>query len=212
MLEQYGFHLEHDVRSSVPRLTLSINKGRWVDEDEDIYKLINDEFDPGSEFTEARREAIKHYMLRTYFDIGSDKELGRNVLSDIYKAKVEIPGVDKTEVDDLMGRLREAAFRALGSKTYGSDIFYIESCVYLMTLYDLLTSGHMVWLVYDAFYSNGEEDQETFTYMVRSSVRLNFGFFMEQSDFRQFSKVEAVEGEENQKSVSIKDIINKYIK
>ena len=210
LLDQYGFHLEHDVRSSVPRLTLSINKGRWVDEDIDIYKLINDEFEPDTEFTPARRDAIKHYMLRTYFDIGSDKELGRNVLSDIYKAKVEMSGVDKAEVDDLMGRLREAAFRALGNKTYGSDIFYIESCVYLMTLYDLLTSGHMVWLVYDAFYSNGEEDQETFTEMVKSSVRLNFGYFMEKSDFRQFSKVEAVEGEENQKSVSIKDIINKY--
>ena len=207
LLDQYGFHLEHDVRSSVPRLTLSINKGRWIDESVDIYKLINDEFEPDTEFTPARRDAIKHYMLRTYFDIGSDKELGRNVLSDIYKAKIEIPGVDKTEVDDLMGRLREAAFRALGNKTYGSDIFYIESCVYLMTLYDLLTSGHMVWLVYDAFYSNGEEDQETFTEMVRSSVRLNFGYFMEKSDFRQFSKVEAVEDKENQKSVSIKDII-----
>lgn len=210
LLDQYGFHLEHDVRSSVPRLTLSINKGRWIDESVDIYKLINDEFEPDSEFTPARRDAIKHYMLRTYFDIGSDKELGRNVLSDIYKAKIEIPGVDKTEVDGLMGRLREAAFRALGNKTYGSDIFYIESCVYLMTLYDLLTSGHMVWLVYDAFYSNGEEDQETFTEMVRNSVRLNFGYFMEKSDFRQFSKVEAVEDKENQKSVSIKDIINKY--
>lgn len=212
LLEQYGFHLEHDVRSSVPRLTLSINNGRWVDESVDIYKLINDEFDPGSEFTEARREAIKHYMLRTYFDIGSEKELGRNVLSEIYKMKIDMPGVEKTEIDELMGRLREAAFRALGNKTYGSDIFYIESCVYLMTLYDLLTSGHMVWLVYDAFYSNGEEDQETFTEMVKSSVRLNFGYFMEKSDFRQFSKVEAVEGEENQKSVSIKDIINKYKK
>lgn len=210
LLEQYGFHLEHDIRSSVPRLTLSINKGRWVDEDVDMYELINEEFEPGFKFTETRRDAIKHFMLRTYFDIGSDKELGRNVLSDIYKAKVEITEVEKAEVDELMGRLREAAFRALGSKNYGSDIFYIESCVYLMTLYDLLTSGHMVWLVYDAFYSNGEEDQETFTEMVKSSVRLNFGYFMEQSDFRQFSKVEADEGEENQKSVSIKDIINKY--
>ena len=121
-----------------------------------------------------------------------------------------MPGVDKTEVDNLMGRLREAAFRALGSRTYGSDIFYIESCVYLMTLYDLLTSGRMVWLVYDAFYSNGEENQETFTEIVRSSVRLNFGYFMEKSDFRQFFKVEEIEGKENQKSVSIKDIINKY--
>ena len=210
LLEQYGFHLEHDVRSSVPRLTLSINNGRWVDESIDIYKLINDEFDPGSEFTEARREAIKHYMLRTYFDIGSKKELGRNVLANIFEMKINMHGVEKAAVDDLMGRLRDAAFRALGSKTFGSDIFYIESCVYLMTLYDLLTSGHMVWLVYDAFYSNGEEDQETFTEMVRNAVKLNFGFFMEHSDFRQFSKTGALVDEIGNKSISIKDILNKY--
>ena len=205
LLKQYGFHLEKDVRSSVPRLTLSINKGHWIDEDIDIYKLINDEFEPGSEFSEARREAIKHYILTTYFEERSDKMLGKNVTY-----KIDQEGLVKTEVDDLMGHLRRATIKAVGGRAFGSDIFYVESCVYLMTAYDLLTSGHMVWVVYDAFYSNGEEDQETFTYMVRSSVRLNFGFFMEKSDFRQFSKVEAVEGEENQKSVSIKDIINKY--
>lgn len=210
LLKQYGFHLEHDVRSSVPRLTLSINKGRWVDEGVDIYELINDEFDPGSEFTEARRDAIKHYMLRTYFDRGTTKELGRNVLSDMYKAKIDMPEVEKAEVDELMERLREAAFKALGNRTFGSDIFYIESCVYLMTLYDLLTSGHTVWLVYDAFYSNGEEDQETFTEMVKSSVRLNFGYFMEQSDFRQFAKTEVIVDEICNKNINIKDILNKY--
>ena len=128
--------------------------------------------------------------------------LGKNLTYKLGKT-----GLDKKEVDELLGRLRQAMIKAVGGKTYGSDIFYIESCVYMMTLYDLLTSGHMVWLVYDAFYSNGEEDQELFETMVRNAVRLNFGYFMERSDFMQFSKVEAVACE---KRVSVKDILNKY--
>lgn len=187
LLKKYGFHLEKDVRSSVPRLTLSINEGRWIDEDIDIYELINNEFDPDAELTkkewEVRREAIKHYMLTTYFEEGSDKLLGKNVTYKLDKEEIV-----KTEVDELMGRLRSAASKVLGGKKFGSDIFYVESCVYLMTAYDLLTSRHMVWLVYDAFYSNGSEDQETFEFMLRNGIKLNFEHFMEISNFRKYSK------------------------
>lgn len=187
LLKKYGFYLEKDVKSSVPRLTLSINEGHWIDENIDIYELINNEFDPGTKLTkeewELRREAIKHYMLTTYFEQGSDRLLGKNVT---YKLDKE--GMVKTEVDELMGRLRSAASKVLGGKTFGSDIFYVESCVYLMTVYDLLTSRHMVWLVYDAFYSNGSEDQETFEFMLRNGIKLNFEHFMEISNFRKYSK------------------------
>lgn len=122
----------------------------------DIYKLINDEFEPGSNFTDQRRENIKKYALPTYFEKGSDQMLGKNLIYKLGKI-----GIDKKIIDDSMGRLRQALVKAVGGRTFGSDIFYIESCVYLMTLYDLLCSGHMVWLVYDAFYSNGPEDDET---------------------------------------------------
>ena len=173
LLDKYGFRLAKDVKSSVPRLTLSINKGEWIDEDIDIYELINNEFDPGSEFTKERRDAIKHFMLTTYFEEGSNKWLGKNIT---YKLKKR--DFDKKEVDELLGHLRDSARKVLGG-TFGSDIFYIESCVYLMSLYDLLTSGHMVWLVYDAFYSTGENDEETFESMLREGIRLNFNNFMD---------------------------------
>ena len=187
LLKGYGFHLQKDVKSSVPRLTLSINEGRWIDEDIDVYKLINDEFDPGTELTkeawEFRREAIKYYMLKTYFIEVSDKMLGKNAVYKLGKTDFV-----KTEVDEMMGRLKAAARKVLGGKIFGSDIFYVESCIYLMTVYDLLTSGHMVWLVYDAFYSNGLEDQETFEFMLRKGIELNFRHFMELSNFRKYSK------------------------
>lgn len=35
---EYGFTLEKDVKSSVPRITLSLNSGEWIDESVDIYK------------------------------------------------------------------------------------------------------------------------------------------------------------------------------
>ena len=79
-----------------------------------------------------------------------------------------------------------------------------------MTVYDLLASGHMVWLVYDAFYSNGAEDDETFKEMIKNSVKMNFIHFMENSSFNEnFKKARAVE---NKTGLSVKDIIEKYNK
>lgn len=198
--EQYGFRLEKDIKSSVPRLTLSINKGHWIEEDIDIYERINEKFDPGSEFSNARREAIKHFILRTYFDEGSDKWLGKNVTLGIDNTKYE-----KKNVDELMGTLRRATKEVVGGRTFGSDIFYVESCVYLMTLYDLLMSGHKVWLVYDCFYSNGEEDQETFSEMIINSVRMNFKWFLEKSNYKEY--IEGAVNEEEKSGLLMKDVI-----
>ena len=38
----------------MPRLTLSLNKGHWVDGSVDIYELINNEFEPDKKFTKLR--------------------------------------------------------------------------------------------------------------------------------------------------------------
>ncbi len=40
------FSLEHNIKSSVPRLTLSMNTGHWVDESVGIYELIGKEIHP----------------------------------------------------------------------------------------------------------------------------------------------------------------------
>lgn len=178
VLEDYGLKLERDIKSSVPRLTLSLNTGKWVDESSDIYELINNEFEPNSKFTEQRREAIKALHMSVYFEEHSDAFMGKNVWHRILKT-----GLNKDEIYDIMKRLRAAVTKVEGGKLYGSEIFYVESCVYLMTLYDLLSAGHMVWLVYDAFYSRGETDSEDFEMMITNGVRLNFEAFYEKSKF-----------------------------
>ena len=46
--------------------------------------------------------------------------------------------------------------------------------------------------VYDAFYSNGEEDQETFEFMITNGVAMNFRYFLDKSCFNQGIKKKGV--------------------
>ena len=172
LLHAYGFHLEHDINASVPRMTLSLNSGRWIDESEDIYKLIYRVMEPEGECSNEMREAIKKLHMRAYFDSG-DKSVGHHTWR-----KLNQENIERQDVCNKMAEFREAIIKAEGEKLYGSDIFYVESCVYLMTLYDLLASGHKVWQVYDCFYSTGTEDQDTFDYLISSGVKLNFEAFL----------------------------------
>lgn len=171
VLKTYGFNLQYDINASVPRITLSLNKGYWVDESEDLYGLIFDVMEPGGEFTKETREAIKKLHMRAYFD-STDKNVGHHTWLSMDQENIE-----REDVCNKMSELRQAIIKAEGGQLYGSDIFYIESCIYLMTLYDLLGSGHKVWQVYDCFYSTGAEDKETFEYMVSKGVKINFTYF-----------------------------------
>jgi len=153
ILAQYGMRLLSDIKSSVPRLTKSLNEGEWFSKS-DMYELINKVFDPGfvpesKEAKDKRREAIKKLHMFAYFETHSDKNMGKNVWR-----RMARKGAKRDEVYEVMRRLKEAIIKVEG-KLYKSEIFYVESCVYAMTVYDLLSAGHNVWLVYDAFYSKG---------------------------------------------------------
>lgn len=112
--------------------------------------------------------------MSMYFDDSSDKKTSGNVL---YRMKNK-DGVVKEERDEVISKLRKTVLKAEGGKTYGNEIFYVESCVYLMTLYDLLSAGIMTWFVYDCFYSIEFEDKEYFEIMVINQVKYNFNEFM----------------------------------
>lgn len=169
---KYGFTLEKDINASVPRMTLSLNMGHWVDEGADIYELIYRHMEPTGVFTTEVREAIKKLHMRAYFD-ESEKQVGHHTW-----LAMDQENIDREDVCNKMAEFRNAIVQAEGGKLYGSDIFYVESCVYLMTLYDLLASGHRVWQVYDCFYSTGAEDLETFEDMISNGVRLNLEEFL----------------------------------
>lgn len=184
VLKEYGFILEKDINASVPRMTLSLNSGHWIDESIDMYELIYRVLEPAGLFTKEKREAIKKLHMRAYFDYG-DMSTSRNIW-----LNMDREGVNREDVYDKIGEFKNAVIKAEGGKLYGSEIFYIESCVYLMTLYDLLSAGHKVWQVYDCFYSTGARDwkeeegqddsegKEIFEEMIKKGVKLNFEYFL----------------------------------
>ncbi len=181
VLQAYGFTFEKDINASVPRMTLSLNSGHWIDETEDIYKLIFHILEPNSICSNETREAIKKLHMRAYFDSG-DKSVGHHTWLSMYQ-----DGILRDDVCDKMTEFRNALIEAEGGKLYGSEIFYVESCVYLMTLYDLLSAGHKVWQVYDCFYSTGSDNEEwglgadsenLFKEMISKGVKLNFEYFL----------------------------------
>ena len=180
-LDEYGFALEKDINASVPRITLSLNSGHWIDESIDMYELIYRVMEPTGLFTKEKREAIKKLHMRVYFDFGG-LSAGHHVW-----ANMDRTGVDKQDVYDKMTEFKNAIIKAEGGKLYGSEIFYVESCIYLMTLYDLLSAGHKVWQVYDCFYSTGSDSEEwgqgadsenLFEEMISKGVKLNFDNFL----------------------------------
>ncbi len=174
-LKEIGYKLEKDINASVPRMTLSLNSGHWVEENEDIYALIFRQMEPEGIFTNEIREAIKALHMLAYFDT-TDKQ----VCNHTWRGMPNKEGITKEDVKSNMLALRKAMTKAEGGRLYGSEIYFAESCVYLMTLKYLLSTGHRVWQVYDCFYADGDETQEEFEKLVAENVKLNFNEFYQQ--------------------------------
>ena len=165
---KYGFTVEKDVTSSVPRITWSLNHGAWLDEDTDVYELIFRELGRSDPFTSESRDALKKLHMSAYFD-SSEKNLTHHTW-----LKMDQTNIQENDIRSALSELRGAVIRAAGGRLYGNEIFLIESCIYLNTLYDLLSAGYKVWLLYDCFYSDDGRNEIDFESLVRDGVRRNF--------------------------------------
>lgn len=167
VLERYGLDLEKDVTSSIPRITMSLNRGRWIREEVDIYEKIYREYinihPVCNKFAEVR-SVIKKLHMRAYFDRPS--MLGvhtRRVMANVY---------DKEAVDKEMKLYQQAIITAEGGRLFGSEIFYHESCIYMGVLKELLDKGYKAWQCYDAFYTCKEGvTQEYFEEYVTEAIK-----------------------------------------
>ena len=185
VLSMYGFKFEKDITSSVPRVAYALNHGGWLKEDVDLYKRIYEEVNPdGSEEDfDLEREAIKKLFFRVYFDT-TDNKLGYHTWDHMVQE-----GMDKDFVYEDMKKLRRAMERVLGEKRYDNFIFYVESCIYIDTLYTLLKQGYKVWLVYDCFYGAGVGTEEEFKKLVQEAVWVSFVRFKEAYDFDMWGEI-----------------------
>ena len=145
VIKQYELTLEKDVKSSVQRLTLTLNSGFWIDESLDMYELIyngyisnSNEDDMIDNFSEVR-EHIKSLHMRAYFD--TEGRIGTNARN----AMDYVAEQDKATIDRELRILKKAVESAEGGHLYDSEIFFHESCIYMDVLYELLSRGFFVW-------------------------------------------------------------------
>ena len=176
---------EEDITSSVPRVAYALNDGGWLKDDVDLYKRIYEEIYPGGleEDFILEREAIKKLFFRAYFD-STDNKLGYHTWDSMAQ-----DGVDKESVYDDMKNLRRAMEEVLGEKRYDNFIFYVESCIYIDTLYSLLEQGYKVWLVYDCFYGVGVGTEEEFKKRVQEAVWVSFVRFKLAYDLNEWENI-----------------------
>ena len=179
VLEKYGFQFQKDITSSVPRVAYALNRGGWLKEDVDLYEHIYREANPDGteEDFKLERAAIKKLFFRVYFD-STDNKLGYHTWDSMIQ-----DGMDKHYLYEDMINLRRAVETVLGKKRYDNFIFYVESCIYIETLYMLLERGYKVWLVYDCFYGAGLGTQEEFEREVTKAVWISFVRFKLAYDF-----------------------------
>ena len=179
LLKELGLNLAKDVRSSVPRLSLSLTLGYWVPEDIDFYNLVWNQYLSIREseieierdidtvvnniFNSDTREMLKYFTLPAYFDY-NDYRFGNHT-----RAKMEHK-YDKDEVFEEMSYLQQAVRKVTGNE-YDSEIFYHESNIYMEVLARLLEDGYWVWQVYDSWYAKKEDTtQEEYEKYVTSLV------------------------------------------
>lgn len=187
VLKEYGFDYEYDLTASVPRISIALNNGGWIKPDFDLYRAINEKYEPGFDYRGwndcARRKAIKKLFFRTYFD-GTNAELGKNTCR-----KMIMDGVDRTAVYEEMRKLRKATEEVLGPVHYGNYVFLVESFIYLQALATLLEKGYLVWMVYDCFYMKGVKDKEQMDRLIGELVYACYVQFKMAKDFNEWEAI-----------------------
>lgn len=166
-----GFVLDFDVNGSVPRLNKSMNIGAWYDNPRDIYEMIFHECYPDEEFTTSARDAMKQLLLRGYFD----QSVGL-LTNHVWRA-IDQDVLTNGEVKKEMTLLDQAIRKVAGPEMYGSEIYYIEACVYLGVLKDLLDNHEHVWLLYDGLYSDGIMMGGLYEAYIEELLKIYFGEF-----------------------------------
>ena len=185
VIAKYGFEFEEDITSSVPRVAYALNYGGWLKDNVDLYERIYRETDSNCSEEEFKleREAVKKLFFRAYFD-STDNKLAYHTWDSMIQ-----DGADKEAVYDDMKNLRRAMETVLGETRHDNFIFYVESCIYIDTLYMLLAKGYKVWLVYDCFYGSGVGSEEEFKRLVQEAVWISFVRFKFAYDFDDWGSI-----------------------
>lgn len=168
-LEQEGLDLHYDVKGSIPKISVLINREEFSDNNNDPYKDMYDEYvklsGESGDFDYETRNCFKYMFVRAYFECGF-KSFTYHVFSNLTNKGYQTSWNEKVENDGILLDLDEAVTNCCG-KSLGSEIFFHESNVYILVLEHLLSNGFDVVTCFDSFYAHKDGvSQEKFdTYM-----------------------------------------------
>lgn len=144
-LKQYfgsNKYYEFDVKSSIYRIAYLLKTGKWLDNDIDVYELMN-----GQSFEDGEDRAnYKQFAQRLYFD--SPEKLFNNIKEAIPES---ILYFGESKVRESL-RIAKRNMKGIIGESKDSEIFLHESCIYLDFYKYLIQKGLDVVQVYDGFY------------------------------------------------------------
>lgn len=136
---------EYDVNASIFRVTYLLNNGVWPDYSGDLY-----EYWYGEKFeSREARKAFKDACNMVYFN----KTAKGALKSFLNKYEVSDGSVDEEYFCELKKRIESTI-----GKSYDSEIFLHESCIYISTLKSMRDLGIRAIPVYDCFYVSKTSD------------------------------------------------------
>ena len=148
-----GEWTEVDVKSSVPRVTYLLNHGAWLDNDLDLYAAMY-----GKRFDSSTlRTQYKYFFMRLYFG-NSEKQIAHQ-LRLTHQTDNFVKTHGKRAAIDTIGNARDSMIAAIG-RSYGSEIFLHESCIYLDVFAALVKRGFRLIQIYDGFFLKGILSEE----------------------------------------------------
>lgn len=158
VLKKYKLNYSYDIKSSVPRVTVLLNTGVWLDSRIDLYELMAAEFNQMCskeylKWNSFNRKVFKKFHMLSYFD-------SYNMISAHLKRRISLKTKYKRDdwvrLDDAMICYKKSVEIVLG-KLWDNEIFFHESNIYLDVLFELVISrGTDVLMIYDSFYLRTE--------------------------------------------------------
>ena len=174
LIKKFGAVYENDVKSSIYRITYLLNNGVWLDSSIDLYERI---FGSKFESKEDRKLFKAPFCMQLYF----------NTSSKSMKAHIEYKK-SKTKLWNklnygytLIDKARENMFKAIGKSWY-SEIFLHESCIYTEVAHRLRLLGYKVIQIYDGFFTDKHLDKSEFNRIVKEEAMKYYRTYIKDSN------------------------------
>ena len=162
LMKKFGAVYENDVKSSIYRITYLLNNGIWLDSSIDLYERIF-----GAKFkNDDERDLFKApFCMQLYFN-ASSKSMKAHI--EYKKSKTKL--WNKLNYGyTLIDKARENMFKAIG-KSWHSEIFLHESCIYTEVAHRLRLLGYKVVQIYDGFFTDKYLEKSEFDRIVKEEA------------------------------------------